>query len=80
MQYNKYCDANQRNVFNIAYRYEGMGWVEVLSCDLESHLLFLRKDGGSNGWDREANFKDVIENGSSKYKKFYFSDWFYKIY
>ena len=41
-QYEDYCDHNQFNVFNIAYRYRGMGHVEVLSCNLYNHLLFLR--------------------------------------
>ena len=78
-QYNDYCHQGQNKVFNVAYRYLGMGHVEVLSCDLDSHLLFYRRDGGSNGYDREANFLEIIKNKPSKYKQFYFSDWFYKI-
>ena len=35
----------------------GMGHVEVVSCDLETHLLFYRPDGGSNSYDREANYQ-----------------------
>lgn len=78
-QYIKYCNDGQKNVFNIGYRYLGMGWIELLSCDLKTHLLFLRKDGGSNGWEREINYKNIIKNGSNKYKKIFFSDWFYNI-
>ena len=78
-QYLKYYNDGQKNVLNIGYRYSGMRWIELLSCDLKTHLLFLRKDGGSNGWDREINYKNIIKNGSNKYKKIFFSDWFYNI-
>ena len=70
---------NQNNIFDIAFRNLGMGHIEVVSCDLISHLLFKRRDGGSNGHDREFNYKNIIENGSKNYNKFYFSNWFYNI-
>ena len=37
-----------------------MGHVEMLHCNLYISLLFIRMDGGSNGWDREYNYKKVI--------------------
>ena len=77
--YEDYCNNNQRNVFDIAFRYRGMGRIEALSCDLNTHLLFLREDGGSNGYERFDNYNKVINNGSSNYKQFYFSNWFYSI-
>tara|TARA_R110002072_G_scaffold138708_2_gene282111 strand:- start:1320 stop:1931 length:612 start_codon:yes stop_codon:yes gene_type:complete len=78
--YDDYCKNSQKNVFDIGYKYEGMGHITVISCDLNSHLLFLRPDGGSNGYDRKANFENLIKNGSNPYNKFYFSKWFFKIY
>ena len=54
--YNDYCQDGITNVFDIAFRYRGMGHVEVLSCDLTNHLLFKRDDGGANGWEREAHY------------------------
>lgn len=75
--YENYCSHGQKNIFDIGYRYIGMGHIEVISCDLNSHLLFYRPDGGSNGWDREANFNKVINKGSKDYEQFYFSKWFY---
>jgi len=78
-QYKNYCNEGQSNVFNIGYRYMGLGHVEVISCDLESHLLFFRNDGGSNDFDRQYNYNDIIKNGAKPHKKFYFSDWFYNI-
>ena len=52
-----------------------MGHIEVLSCDLTNHLLFKRRDGGSNGWDREDNYKDLMnyKMGDSEY--IYFNEW-----
>lgn len=42
---------------DIGVRYAGMGHVIVLSLDMESGKLFLRMDGGSNGFDREDNWR-----------------------
>jgi len=36
-------------------------------------------DGGSNGWDREANYKDIINFDYQKYDYFYFTDWLKKV-
>jgi hypothetical protein len=71
--YNDYCVNDQKSVFDIAFRYAGMGHVVVISCDLNNHLLFERMDGGSNGYDREANYKDLLDyqTGSKKYIYFY---------
>ena len=77
--YQEFCNNGQKNVFDIGYRYLGMGHIEVISCDLKTHLLFYRRDGGSNGYDREANYQNLIKNGSHNYKQFFFSKWFYNI-
>lgn len=77
--YEEYCKNNQKNIFNIGYRYIGLGNVEVISCDLTTHLLFFRRDGGSNGYERFENNKKVINDGSADYPQFLFSDWFYNI-
>ena len=78
-RYKDFCNNGQKNVFDIAYRYMGMGYIEVISCDLNTHLLFKRQDGGSNGYDRHYNYQDVIKNGSKNHEKFFFSQWFYNI-
>ena len=78
-QYDYYCKDNQKRVFDIGFRYLGMGHIELIACDLETHLLFYHRGGGSNGWDREANYNDIIKYLGEEYEKFYFSDWFYKI-
>ena len=77
--YTHYCNDGQKNVFDVALRYMGMGHVEVISCDLNTHLLFYRRDGGSNGWDREFNYKKLLNYNPNEYNQFFFSDWFYNI-
>lgn len=78
--YKSYCDKGQSNVFDIGYTYLGMGYIKVISCDLNTHLLFYRTDGGSNGYDREYNFNELIKNGSSNFEQFFFSSWFFNIF
>ena len=78
-RYKVICDKGQSNVFDIGYKYDGMGYVNMVSCDLTNHLLFYRVDGGSNYYDRLASLNNLINNGSQPYKTFYFSDWFYTI-
>ena len=77
--YKDFCENEQSNVFDIGYRYIGLGHIDVLSCDLNNHLLFYRPGGGSNGYDRYSNYQNIIKNGAEKYEKFYFSKWFYNI-
>jgi hypothetical protein len=78
-RYKVICAKGQTNVFDIGYKYDGMGYIIVLSCDLTNHLLFYRPDGGSNDYDRQYNFNELIKNGSEPYEKFYFSKWFYNV-
>ena len=71
--YKHYCLNNQHSVFDIAYRYEGMGHITVISCDLNNHLLFERRDGGSNGYDREDNYNELLNYKTGDKKYFYFN-------
>ena len=73
--YKNYCSKGRTDVFDIAYRYAGMGYIRMLACDLNTHLLFIRMDGGSSGWDREYNYNDLIKNGSDAYPKINFTQW-----
>lgn len=76
-KYKKYCEEGQKDVFDIAYAYMGLGHIRVISCDLSTHKLYTRPDGGSNGYDREFNHETMIKNGPSKDSQVFFSDWFY---
>lgn len=78
-RYNEFCKEGQKDVFDIGYRYMGLGHIEMISCDLKSHLLFYRPDGGSNGYDRYDNYQNILKNGPDKYEKFFFTKWFYNI-
>ena len=73
--YKDYCSEGQKNVFDIAYRYRGMGHIEVLSCNLYNHLLFYRPDGGSNGYDRIYNHEKVIKFDYKDYEYMVFTKW-----
>ena len=73
--YEQFCKEGQTKVFDIAYRYCGMGHIRVMSCDLDSHMLFYRPDGGSNGWDREANHQQIVTYDKKDYEYMYFTQW-----
>ena len=62
---------SKRWIFDIAYRYMGMGHIEVLSCDLSTHRLYTRPDGGSNGYDREINHEVMTKKVLLKIYKFF---------
>lgn len=40
--YDYYCKNDHKNTFDIAYKYLGEGIVQILSCDLQNNLLFIR--------------------------------------
>ena len=71
----KSIQKERHDIIDIAFRYHGMGWILVLSCDLNNSLLFERMDGGSNGFDREENYLQLLKNGPKPYKKLNFSQW-----
>lgn len=73
--YESYKAVGQTRVFDIAYRYLGLGHIEMVSCDTETHNLFYRRDGGSNGWDRDLNYKETIEFTGSD-NELFFLNWF----
>lgn len=75
--YKEYCNNGRKDVFDIGYVYLGMGHIGIISCDLNSHLLFYHRGGGSNGYDREDNFQNIIKNGP-KNEQIYFTKWFYE--
>lgn len=71
-QYKEYCDKGQTNVFNVVLRYVGLGVVDILSCDSTSHCLLYRCNEGSNDYDRQHNYNEVLNYNSNKYNKFFF--------
>ena len=79
--YNEYKNNGRENVYDFGFRYLGMGHIEIVSCDLEDFKIFFHRGGGSNGYDREDNFQDIVKNGPDKYNgsKKTFDEWFYNI-
>ena len=79
--YEEYKKNGQYNVFDFGFRYMGMGHIEIISCNLKDYSIFFHPGGGSNGWDRESNFQDIVKHGPKKYddNKKNFNDWFYNI-
>jgi len=69
-------DKKQERVFDIALRYAGMGHIDVLSCDLQTHKLFVRHDGGASGWERQANRDALNILDPSTLNQFFFHEWF----
>lgn len=43
----------------IAFQYAGMGHYQVMGFDRTARVFFTLLDGGANGWDREANFRQA---------------------
>lgn len=74
-RYKTLCEEGQELVFDFAYRYMGMGHVEMLSCDLTNHLLFKRDDGGANGWEREAHYNELLNYKPGDKKYLFFTQW-----
>ena len=44
-------------MYDIALKYHGLGWVVLISYHKTSGKFLFRMDGGSSGWDRQANYK-----------------------
>ena len=64
--YNEYCEKGRKDVFDIGYIYLGMGHIGIIACDLNTHLLFYHRGGGSNGYDREYNFNAGSQESESR--------------
>jgi len=59
-------DDLQYNICDIATAYHGMGHIIVLSWDRINNAFFLRRDGGSNDYDRKDNWDFIREYDTSK--------------
>ena len=75
-RYKELCSNGQANVFDIGYRYLGMGHIEMLSCNLYNNLLFYRRDGGSSGIESEYNYNKLLNFNYREYEYFYFNKWY----
>jgi hypothetical protein len=69
-------NKGQSKIFDIAFRYIGLGHIDILSCDLTTHKLFHRRDGGANGWEREIHHQEAIDMDPTEEKQYFFREWF----
>lgn len=50
-----------KNFIYIGHTYYGMGHIKCIGLDKNTGKLFIRMDGGSNGYDREYNHKSNLQ-------------------
>lgn len=74
-RYNLVKADGQSRVVDFAIKYGGMGHCVVCAYDPEDGRIFYRHDGGSNGWDREANYEFIKGYTPIADKKFSFQHW-----
>ena len=61
-EYNEELEKHYINhIYNFAYSNRGMGWLYVAAVDLNNGKVFVRQEGGSSGYDVEANLKKSID-------------------
>lgn len=67
---NNFTFHNQKEVtlYDFAMTYEGLGWALVASIDLTNGQVFIRLDGGSNGYDVDANLKKILAYRKNAHK------------
>ena len=74
-RYKIYCSEGQKNVFDIGYKYAGMGHIDVIACNIYNHLLFNHHDGGSNGYDRIYNHDKMVKYDYKVYEYMVYTNW-----
>ena len=77
--YKSYCNEGQKNVFDIGYRYIGMGHIVVCSYDPSDGKIFFRRDGGSNGYERFDRWNFIKSYKPEVKKKHNISMWLNKV-
>ena len=68
---------------DFAYKYLGMGHVKVAFYDTRYQTIFYRNDGGSNGYDRNDNYNNLVNfnntNSLNKYTGITFDTFLFEI-
>ena len=54
-------ETNQRHICDFAVSYYGLGHIMVLSWNLATQTFILRRDGGSNDYDRRDNTEFIVK-------------------
>jgi hypothetical protein len=56
---NKNYKNDNITITDLGLKYEGMGHCKVAFYDPQTNMIYYRFDGGSSGWDRQYNFKNL---------------------
>ena len=78
-RFNEMKEENNNRIVDFAFKYCGMGHCVVCSYDTKDGKIFYRRDGGSNGWDREYNWKFISKYVPEENKKHNFMTWIHDI-
>ena len=78
-QYSDFKKEKQERVINVALAYLGMGHIIMISYDPDTKKIYYRRDGGSNGWDRDLNYKFIIKYVPQPNNGVLFNDWLINI-
>jgi len=70
-----YIENKQERVIDFALGYMGMGHMVIVAFDPIDFKIFFRRDGGSNGWDRETNWEYIKTYKPNEADKHDFSVW-----
>ena len=64
-----YIENNINNIVDLGFMYHGMGHVKVVYYNKITKKIYFRMDGGSNDYDRMANFNELkkISNNEVAY-------------
>lgn len=57
--HDNYLKDDITSIIDLGFIYLGLGWIKVAFYNTEDNMIYYRRDGGSNGWDRNANYKNL---------------------
>ena len=70
-----YIENKQERVIDFASMHIGMGHILIAAFDPVDFKIFFRRDGGSNGWDRDYNWEYIKTYEPIETDKHDFSVW-----
>lgn len=59
-RYNAVIETKQKNICDLAVSYYGLGHIMVLSWNIATKTFIIRRDGGSNDYDRQQNSEYIV--------------------
>lgn len=61
-----YANHNINNIIDLGFMYHGMGHVKVVYYNKITEKIYFRMDGGSNDYDRMANFNELKKKSNNE--------------